>query len=270
MLPGGSGAIDLTSLPGRIVFDNFRDVWSINADGTGLTRLTRASGPDPHDFDATLSTDGKRIAYRHERNGGYPELWIMNADGTGQHQLAQDGGFPAWSRDGSMIAYAPGGGPSGRSWIAIMNADGSGQRRLPHTDYGEYPSWSPDGKRIAFSSNLSGEAKMYIVDVDGSRVVDLSSVGEGGKVAWSPDGRSILFQSHRDHPDNYTDIYVMRPDGSGVKRLTSANGETAAWSPDGRFIVFSAGGLFLMRADGSGVTSLPVEGVGETSFPDWR
>jgi Tol biopolymer transport system component len=264
-LPGGSGAIDLTSLSGRIVFDNFQDVWSINADGTDLRRLTNSPWPE---FDPALSPDGRFVAYRSEPNE-YPELWLMNANGTGQDRLTRDGGFPDWSPDGSMIAYAPGGGPSGRSSIAIMNADGSGQRRLPDSDYGEYPSWSPDGQRIAFSSNLSGYALMSIVDVDGSRVVDLSSVGEGGKVAWSPDGRSILFQSHRDHSDNYTDIYLMRPDGSGVKRLTSANGETAAWSPDGRYIVFSAGGLFVMRADGSGVTSLPVEGVGEASFPDW-
>ncbi len=169
-----------------------------------------------------------------------------------------------------MIAYAPGGGPSGMSWIAIMNADGSGQRRLPHTEGGEYPSWSPDGKRIAFNSNLSGEAKLFIVDVDGSRVVDLSGVGEGGQPAWSPDGRSILFASHRDHPDNYRDIYVMPPDGSGVRCLTSARAEFPAWSPDGRYIVFSAGGLFIMRADGSSITSLPVEQAGEVSFPDWR
>jgi Tol biopolymer transport system component len=266
VLPGGPGAIDLTSLSGRIVFDNVRDVWSINADGTGLRRLTRSPWPE---FDPLLSPDGRVIVYRSEPHD-HPELWVMNADGTGQHRLIRDGGFPAWSPDGSMIAYAPGGGPSGRSWIAIMNPDGSGKRRLPHTNYGEYPAWSPDGKRIAFNSNLSGEARMYIVDVDGSRVVDLSAVGEGGRVAWSPDGRSILFSSNRDHPGNSRDIYVMRPDGSGVRRLTRAGGETPAWSPDGRYIVFTWGGLFVMRADGSGVTSLLVEGVGEASFPDWR
>src|SRR6266536_1004289 len=220
--------IDLTALSGRIVFDNFQDVWSINADGNGLRRLTRSPWPE---FDPSLSPDGRFSAYRSEPNE-HPELWVMNADGTGQDRLTRDGGFPAWSRDGSMIAYAPGGGAAGRSWIAIMNADGSGQRRLPHTDYGEYPSWSPDGKRIAFSSTLSGEAKMYIVDVDGSPVVDLSGVGQGHEVAWSPDGRSILFASSRDHPDNYNDIYVMRPDGSGVKRLTRARAEMPAWSPE--------------------------------------
>jgi TolB protein len=261
----------ITSLSGRIVFDNFHDVWAINADGTGLTRLTRSPRPD---FDATWSPDGTQIAFRSER-GGDSEIWLMNADGSHQRRLVR-GISPAWSPDGSMIAYASPGDllcPPGRglrcSGISIMNADGSGQRRLPHTDGGEYPSWSPDGKRIAFNSNLSGDHVMYIVDIDGPHLVDLSSVGEGWQVDWSPDGRSILFTSHRDHPDNYTDIYVMRPDGSGVRRLTHNRGYTPAWSPDGSHIVFSAPGLFVMRADGSGVTSLPVDGVGETSLPDW-
>jgi Tol biopolymer transport system component len=90
-------------------------------------------------------------------------------------------------------------------------------------------------------------------------------------VAWSPDGRSILFASQRDHPDGYRDIYAMRPDGSGVRRLTRLNAETPAWSPDGRYIVFAApGGLGVMRADGSGVTLLPIAGMEEATFPDWR
>src|SRR5919201_1866061 len=224
---GGGGAIDLTSLSGRIVFDNSQDIWSINANGTGLRRLTRSPWPE---FDPSWSPDGRFIAYRSEPHE-YPELWVMNADG-------------------------------------------SGQRRLPHTDAGEYPSWSPDGKRIAFHSNRSGHHLMYVVDVDGSRVVNLSRVGEGGLVAWSPDGRSIVFASQRDHSDNSRDIYVMRPDGSSLRRLTrtpAPGADTPAWSPDSRYIVYArAGGLGVMRADGSGATLLPIEGVGEAVFPDWR
>src|SRR5437867_2718533 len=136
-----SATIDLAALSGRIVFSNYDDVWIVNADGTDLRRLTHSPW---HEFDPSLSPDGRFIAYRSEPNNS-PELWRMNADGSGQHRLTDDGGFPDWSSDGSMIAYAPGGGPTGKSWIAIMNPDGSGQRRLPGTDYGEYPSWSPDG-----------------------------------------------------------------------------------------------------------------------------
>ena len=82
-------SVDVTALSGRIVFSNYDDVWTINADGTNLRRLTHSPW---HEFDPSLSTDSRFIAYRSEPNE-YPELWLMNADGTGQHRLTPDGGF---------------------------------------------------------------------------------------------------------------------------------------------------------------------------------
>jgi TolB protein len=233
-------------------------VWTIDADGTDLTRLTNSPQPD---FDPSWSPDGTQIAFRSERSGE-PEIWIMNADGTGQRRLAA-GLSPAWSPDGSLIAFA------GRAGLSVIGPDGIGLRVLPNTEGGEYPSWSPDRSRIAFNSNLTGDHVMYIAHADGSRVVDLSRVGEGWQVDWSPDGRSILFTSHRDHPDNYTDVYVMRPDGSAVHRLTNDLAYTPAWSPDGDSVVVSAPDLLIMDADGTDVRALDTPGVGETSLPDW-
>ena len=253
-----TAASDPPGPSGRIAFDNFDDVWTIDADDTDLTRLTHSPGPD---FDPSWSPDGTQIAFRSERSGE-PEIWVMNADGTDQRRLAA-GLSPAWSPDGLFIAFA------GRAGLSVIRPDGTGLRVLPHTEGGEYPSWSPDGSRIAFNSNLTGDHVMYIAQADGSKVVDLSRAGEGWQVDWSPDGRSILFTSHRDYPDNYTDVYVMRPDGSAVRRLTHDRAYTPAWSPDGDNIVFSAPGLFITDPDGSDARALHTPGVGETSLPDW-
>jgi TolB protein len=246
------------SLSGRIVFDDFDDVWAIDAEGTHLTRLTHSAWPE---FDPSWSPDGTQIAYRSERSGE-PEIWLMNRDGTDQRRLTA-GLSPAWSPDGSLIAF------SGTKGLTVIRPDGTGRRVLPHTEGGEYPSWSPDGSRIAFNSNVIRQHTMYISRADGSKVVDLSRVGEGWQMDWSPDGRSIIFTSHRDHPDNYTDLYAMRPDGSAVRRLTHHLGQTPAWSPDGDHIVFSAPGLSVMDPDGGNVTALPTPGLGEVTLPDW-
>jgi Tol biopolymer transport system component len=245
-------------LSGRIAFDNHDDVWTINADGTGLTRITHAPW---YEFDPSWSPDGTRIAYRSERNGE-SEIWVMKPDGSHQRRLTA-GISPAWSPDGSTIAF------SGVGGLSLIDADGSDRRTLPHTEGGEYPSWSPDGTQIAFNSNLTGDHVMYIARADGSNVTELSRTGEGWQVHWSPDGRSILFTSHRDYADGYTDIYVMSPDGTGVRRLTTAVAYTPAWSPDGQYIVFSASGLFVMSSGGGSATELPTPGVGETASPDW-
>jgi Tol biopolymer transport system component len=102
-----------------------------------------------------------------------------------------------------------------------MNADGSRQQRLTH-DKGD-------------SSSSSGI--FYQVDP-----------------AWSPNGRLIAFSSKR---SGTSEIYTVRKDGTGTRRLTSGPGEQTepSWSPDGRRIVFAAGPLErieVMRADGSG------------------
>jgi Tol biopolymer transport system component len=95
---------------GRIAFCTTRDgnaeIYIMNADGSGQTRLTKASGADSA---PALSPDGKRIAFSSERDGGASEVYVMNADGSGQARVTKSTGRdddPSWSPDGARIASA--------------------------------------------------------------------------------------------------------------------------------------------------------------------
>ena len=157
----------------RIVFTSVRDgnweIYSMNADGTGVKRLTRNSGRHtPSDGWARWSPDGTRIAYMSdtERHGTF-SIYVMNADGGGRLRLtpeppsrSQDNEYPAWSPDGSRIAYV-----SPRTGLHVMSSDGSGKKALAAPREGDKrqavatcdssTSWSPDGKTILFAVEKS-------------------------------------------------------------------------------------------------------------------
>lgn len=143
------------------------DIYVVNTDGSGLTRLTSDSAAE---FDPSWSPDGTRIAFRYQPGGDETaEIYVMNADGSGRQNLTRDAAMdysPAWSPDGTRIAFASTrGGQLPTVWV--MNQDGSNARRVGNVD-GEYengdlpvvqltPRRRPRPPRIALLVSAYGE-----------------------------------------------------------------------------------------------------------------
>jgi Tol biopolymer transport system component len=232
---GPTGRGGSISLSGRIAFDNFDDVWTIDPDGTDLTRLTDSPGPD---FDPSWSPDGTRIAFRSKRSGNW-DIWVMNADGTGQVNLMQNvlpatstETTPAWSPDGARIVYSSDIDSFAYGKLWTMRPDGSDKQRLfpqssAMTDVDRDPSWSPDGSKIAFRrvSAAATGADLMIATVATGAVTRIEIAGTQAFPAWAPDGSRIAFMSN--HEGLLSHIYTMAPDGSQISRYTTGPDENA-------------------------------------------
>ena len=279
---GGSAVTVSPGLPpsaAKIAFTSNRDqdfeIYVMNPDGTGQTRLTNHPAQDQM---PAWSADRTKISFVSDRDGN-DEIYVMNADGTGQTRLTNDPNYdyhPAWSPDGAKIAFARSSGNTNFQ-IYVMNADGTDQTRLTNDLAGDnWPSWSPDGTRIAFTSDRGdGYGRIYVMNADGTDQTRLTEnkPAHDAMPAWSPDGTRIAFASLL---GTTWAISVVNADGTGQTRLSSAGAYDymPAWSPDGARIAFdglrdSKYDIYLMNPDGTGQTRL-TSSFGWNAYPAWR
>jgi Tol biopolymer transport system component len=236
-----SGVASAAGVPGKIVFDARPNdpsaigwqLYSANADGTGLRRLTHHDG----DVSPSWSPDGSQILFARVSDcahGGCSQIWRVNADGGGLQLMLPGNGLeasPAWSPHGDRFAYVQ----DNNIWIA----DSSG--RNPHkltsgAAEDAEPAWSPDGRTIAFSRKPgNANAELFVVSADGGTPRKLTHTRSADEYhpSWSPNGRQLAFWI-RTFADS---VAVMNADGSG-RRIVARSALMPCWLPDGTKIVF--------------------------------
>jgi Tol biopolymer transport system component len=181
-------------------------------------------------------------------------LYLSNADGSGEHALLSPGAIdynPSWSPKGDWIAFTS--ERNGSADLYRVHPDGKGLEQLTADPaYDDQATFSPDERELVFvSTRAAGFANLWILDLAMQKARALTS-GRGGdfRPAWSPDGKWIAFSSDRDSslPDakgrwerlHIASIYVVHPDGSGLKRLTAKDGNfcgSPKWSADSKSLV---------------------------------
>lgn len=248
------------------------------AQATTLGVSARTTSP------ATSPAKNGKIVFRRYlgENKSRGVIFTISPRGRGERQVTHPGhasdDAPAWSLDGSRIAFRRERGPDGA--IYVVRPDGSGlarvSRRCPmakprHCDEDFGPAFSPNGRDVAFSSFDGRKGAIVIVASDGRNrhvVVPASSQAQVGDPEFSPDGKRVVFEQHnlgRLKPKDGRALFAVNLDGSGRSRITpwSLSAGDPDWSRDGQWILFGSnedGGkksqLYVIHPDGTGLKQL--------------
>ena len=220
----------------------------MNTDGSG--RKTIFQGQRRSLFGMSWSEPAKRVAFSHGVVFGAADVRVniiaAAPDANESETLTDDSGnngFPCYSPDGQALVFRS--GRDGEKNLYIMDRSGRNVRRLTEGDWTDTMcDWSPTGEWIAFSSTRDNDFEIWMIRPDGTGLHKL--IGGGGRnnhPHFSPDAKWIVFTSQRagysaeevslpSQPQPYGDLFIVRTDGTGLRRLTHNGFEegTPAWS----------------------------------------
>ena len=241
VVPGDSGAPS-PFVPGSGMTIQTTEVVDLSGD-----TVRTISGLPSDAFGLDVEPGGSRVAYSSMLFlDGVNQIDTRAADGTDSRYLRTEGitaTAPAWSPDGSLIAFE-GTDQGGNTDIYMIGADGSGLRRLttdPAVD--QFPRWSPDGATVIYDNTgarphqpdpqFSATAEIWSVRVSGGapqRLTD-NHVPDNAP-SYSPQGDRIVYFHD-------AQLWTMTPTGGDQKMLIADGGFTPRWSPDGTKIAFT-------------------------------
>jgi Tol biopolymer transport system component/tRNA A-37 threonylcarbamoyl transferase component Bud32 len=277
--------VQLTPMNGEGV----SSLWIVNVNTSRQRKLDVGDA-----MQASWSPHGQRIAFvsRHQVFGGsgtaagtgWMKICTVPAAG-GSEVLATTGKAtdwsPVWAPDGKHLFFVSDRGGSMNLWRVAIDEQSGKPLAEPEpittpAPFLAHPSISADGRHVAYTA-VSETQNIQRLSLDAATLTvkgEPSWVTSGSRM-WAnpdptPDGEWVVFYS-RDQPEG--DLYVCRPDGTGLRQLTSdvAIDRVPRWSPDGKWVAFfseRAGQLQIWRirgADGSGLQQMTDSG----SIPAW-
>jgi Tol biopolymer transport system component len=294
--PGSNGNIAFTSSRDSNNYEIYSMAPIPSSTQTNLTNMNPTTNSGAIDFQASVSPDGKKIAFATSRNGNN-EIYVMDANGSNPTRLtnnAADDGGPAFGPNGKIAFHSNREGGSNAE-IYVMDAtdsdtDGNGdnlKRLTTNPAVDTRPAFSPNGTRIAFETNRDDNLNIYSM-----KPVDTNNDGNGDELkrltkhvasdrlpSFSPSGGKIAFTSARAGND---EVFVMkaRPEGRKNRPRNLTNNAAAdsdpAFSPDGTRIAFVSDRdlgpgkqeIYRMNADGTSQTRLTTNTAADFE-PDW-
>lgn len=208
-----------------IVYASFREpniyeIYEMDIASGAVTQLTdrlgNLNGPE-------ISPDGSKIVFKLS-TANSNQLWLMERDGNNPRQIPNASGWdPTWSPDGNSILFAS--DMQGAIQLYTIKLDGSELQKVSDLPAIRGRSdWSPDGSFIVTYSGQPWKRDVFIMNADGSNARMLTPTGGNSQgTSISPDGQWVAFTSYFDNygDDHGCEIYIMRVNGTDVRRLTN-------------------------------------------------